>query len=61
LHVVIANEYRRLGNSAGVLAMAGLFGADGVATVLMIRQEVGPGWDSGSVGRHAPGETDNRG
>lgn len=39
LHLVIVNEYRRQGNAQGALAMCGLFLVDGVATVLMHRQE----------------------
>lgn len=40
MHLVIVNEYRRQGHTQGVLAMCGLFLVDGVATVLMHRQEV---------------------
>ncbi|WP_150460190.1 hypothetical protein [Nesterenkonia ebinurensis] len=39
LHLVIVNEYRRQGNAQGALTMCGLFLVDGIATVLMYRQE----------------------
>lgn len=39
LHVVIADEYRRVGATAEMLAMSGLFVVDGVVTVLMYRAE----------------------